>query len=86
MERWRDAEWGEWEQLRDRLHDLGIEAIGPTHDRGGLYAEGREAVHFSELFRHHDEKPVLAALRRLEERVAKHVGGLGRRLGTEGAT
>lgn len=72
-ERWRETEWGQWERLRGRMHELGIETIEPTSDRGGLHVGGREFVSLSEPLQHHEERPVLAALHRLEAKLVAHI-------------
>jgi hypothetical protein len=75
QERWLDAEWGEWEGLRGRMHELGVETIEPTSDLGGVSAGGRELGSHSEPLQHHEERPVLAALHRLEAKLSEHVHG-----------
>lgn len=72
-ERWRDEDWGRWERLRDRLEDLGIEAVTPTADGTALRASGREVVDFTEALVKHDERPFLEALHRLTDRLGDHL-------------
>lgn len=70
-ERWDDGHWNEWDRCSRRMRNLGIHSIEPID--GGLSIGGPD-VALSEPVQAHEERPLLAALHRLEARLGEHLG------------
>lgn len=70
-ERWDDRHWDEWDRASHRMRELGIHSIEPVD--GDLSIAGAD-VSLSEPIQEHEERPLLAALHRLEARLGEHRG------------